>query len=125
MPGGATALRDEKWFSWTCVIGFPVQEIWRGGEDGTDVNAVDRSHSEVLDQDKKYQILARADDFGKVSLLKYPVVIKEQGYNEAKGHSSHVTSCRFSQQDSHLYTTGGEDQCVMQWKVRANFGAGK
>lgn len=46
-PSGASALRDEKWASWTCVIGFPVQEIWRGSEDGTDVNAVDRSHNAI------------------------------------------------------------------------------
>ena len=64
--------------------------------------------------------MARADDFGKVSLYKDPIVIKDQEYTEFGGHSSHVTSCRFSQFDSHLYTTGGEDQCVMQWKVRAN-----
>ena len=64
--------------------------------------------------------MARADDFGKVSIYKDPIVIKDQDYNEFGGHSSHVTSCRFSQRDTHLYTTGGEDQCVMQWAVRAN-----
>ena len=84
---------------------------------------MDRSHSKIKERknDEPYQILARADDFGKVSLYKYPVVIKDQGYNEAKGHSSHVTCCRFSKNDRLLYTTGGEDQCVMQWKVRAKF----
>jgi len=40
--------------------------------------------------------MARSDDFGKVSLLHYPCVIKGSKYNEAKGHSSHVTCCRFS-----------------------------
>ena len=44
-PDGASMLRDEKWSNWTCTIGFPVQGIWRSGEDGTDINAVDRSHS--------------------------------------------------------------------------------
>jgi len=47
MPSGASALRDCEWESWTCVIGFPVQEIWRGAEDGTDVNSVSRSHSKI------------------------------------------------------------------------------
>ena len=41
MPGGASALKNADWHSWTCTIGFRVQEIWRGTEDGTDVNAVD------------------------------------------------------------------------------------
>ena len=49
MPGGASALRDTKWETWTCIIGFPVQEIWRSGEDGSDINAVDRSHLMVKD----------------------------------------------------------------------------
>ncbi len=77
MPGGGTALKNADWFTWTCVIGFPVQEIWRGTEDGTDVNAVDRSHGEVKDKGGNYRIIARADDFGKVSLLKYPIVVKD------------------------------------------------
>ena len=121
MPGGGSALKNADWFTWTCVIGFPVQEIWRGTEDGTDVNAVDRSHGEIKDKDGNYRIIARADDFGKVSVYKYPIVVKDQQYNEFPGHSSHVTSCRFSTQDEYLYSTGGEDQCVFQWKVRANF----
>lgn len=40
--------------------------------------------------------MARSDDFGKVSLMKYPCIVKDSGYNEGKGHSSHVTCCRFS-----------------------------
>ena len=119
-PSGASALKNTNWHTWTCTIGFRVQEIWRGTEDGTDVNAVDRSHGMVLDNKDKYHLMARADDFGKVSIYKDPIVISGQEYNEFGGHSSHVTSCRFSQRDTHLFTTGGEDQCVMQWAVRAN-----
>ena len=77
MPSGASALKNTKWLSWTSTIGFRVQEIWRGTEDGTDVNAVDRSHGKVKDQgDDSYHLMARADDFGKVSLYKDPIVIK-------------------------------------------------
>ena len=96
MPGGASALKNKDWYSWSCIIGFPVQEIWRGTEDGTDVNSVDRSHGKVKDGNDLYPLLARADDFGKVSIYKYPVVIKDQKYHEYGGHSSHVTMCRFS-----------------------------
>ena len=49
LPGGASSLKNEKWFTWTCKIGFPVQEIWRGTEGGDDVNAVDRSHFRVME----------------------------------------------------------------------------
>lgn len=43
MTGGATALRDEEWATWTIVIGWPVQGIYPPYTDGTDVNAVDRT----------------------------------------------------------------------------------
>ena len=51
--------RDQKWQSWTSVLGFPVMGIWPLYADGTDVNAVDRS------PDGKY--LLTADDSGMVS----------------------------------------------------------
>jgi len=54
-------------------------------------------------------MMARADDFGKVSLLKYPCIMKGGKLNVYKGHSSHVTCCRFSKYDNYLYSTGGED----------------
>jgi microtubule-associated protein-like 1/2 len=43
-----------------------VQGIWPPLADGTDINAVDRSHSG--------KVLASADDFGLVKLFNYPVV---------------------------------------------------
>ena len=40
-PGGATALRDAEWATWTCTRGWPVQGVWPARADGTDVNAGD------------------------------------------------------------------------------------
>ncbi|CAM9389597.1 unnamed protein product, partial [Ectocarpus fasciculatus] len=60
----ASELKDVKWATWTCTLGWPVQGIWPPAADGTDVNAVDRSHSGHL--------VATSDDFGKVSLIRYP-----------------------------------------------------
>ena len=62
----ATELRDVKWHTWTCTLGWPVQGIWRPGMDGSDINAVARSHSG--------HVLAIADDFGKVNLFRYPCI---------------------------------------------------
>lgn len=47
ITGGASMLRDEMWKSWTCNIGWPVQGIYPKEQDGTFINAVDRSHSTI------------------------------------------------------------------------------
>jgi microtubule-associated protein-like 6 len=106
----ATELRDVDWATWTCTLGWPVQGIWPAEADGTDINAVDRSHSGAL--------IATADDFGKVKVFNYPCLEKGSGCVEGVGHSSHVTNVRFSVDDGYMLTTGGNDRSVFQWRVR-------
>ena len=36
---------------------------------------------------------------------------------EGSGHSSHVTNVRWTADDKHIISTGGEDNCVFIWKV--------
>ncbi|CAO2626696.1 Echinoderm microtubule-associated protein-like 2 [Lemmus lemmus] len=60
----ADTVRNVEWATATCVLGFGVFGIWPEGADGTDINAVARSHDGKL--------LASADDFGKVHLFSYP-----------------------------------------------------
>ncbi|KAK3752556.1 hypothetical protein QZH41_013411, partial [Actinostola sp. cb2023] len=57
-------MRNTDWASHNCVLGYPVLGIWPDESDGTDINAVDRSHSKRL--------LATADDFGNVNMFRYP-----------------------------------------------------
>jgi len=76
--------------------------------DYTDVNCVIRSNNGKL--------LATGDDFGKVTLLKYPSTLpRTKMRKEFGGHSSHITRLRFSSDDSYLYSTGGGDKCVIVW----------
>ena len=104
----ASSLRNTQWDTWTCTLGWPVQGIWPKGADGTDVNSVCRSMSE--------EVIATTDDFGQVKLFSYPCVEANAMSVEYRGHSSHVTTCRFTHDDKHLITTGGMDKCVFQWK---------
>lgn len=67
-PGGASATKDEEWFTWNCVLGWPVQGIWPECADGTDINSVDRSHNKKL--------IATSDDFGTVNIFNYPCLTK-------------------------------------------------
>lgn len=68
LTSGATALKDEKWDTWNCTLGWYVQGIWPPCSDGSDVRSVDRA----LDR----TVIATADDFGKVKLFKYPCPIE-------------------------------------------------
>ncbi|KAF0698173.1 Aste57867_11158 [Aphanomyces stellatus] len=104
----ASAFKDEQWASWTSILGWSVQGMWPPNSDGSDINAVDRSHSGSL--------LATADDFGKVKVFRYPCVKKHSGFVDYLGHSSHVTNIRWSANDHYLLSTGGLDRCLFQWK---------
>ena len=37
-----TLMKDVKWTTYTCPIGFEALGIWPEGADGTDINAIDR-----------------------------------------------------------------------------------
>jgi WD40 repeat protein len=106
----ATELRDVKWDTWTCTLGWPVQGIWATGMDGSDINAVARSHSGHL--------VATSDDFGKVNLFRYPCVKAGAQSVAYHGHSSHVMNVRWTVGDEFVLTCGGNDKCVMQWSHR-------
>jgi len=104
-----STLRDVEWATHNCTLGFNVCGIWPEGADGTDVNACTRSHKENL--------VASADDFGKVNLYKYPSCQPKSTPHTYGGHSSHVTNVRFLYDDSRLISTGGKDNAIMQWEV--------
>lgn len=104
----ATELRDVRWSTWTCTLGWPVQGIWPPGADGTDINGVDRSHSGHL--------IATSDDFGKIKIFRYPCVTEGADSLLLSGHSSHVMNVRWTVGDEYLITCGGNDKAVFQWK---------
>jgi WD40 repeat protein/Ca2+-binding EF-hand superfamily protein len=114
LTSGASALRDEQWATWSCVLGWPVQGIFQPEWDGSDINMVDRSHKELR---KGYKILATADDFSNLRIYRYPCLRKTAKSVILYGHSSHVTNVKFNASDEYIYSTGGEDHTIMQWKV--------
>ncbi|XP_051935744.1 echinoderm microtubule-associated protein-like 3 [Hippocampus zosterae] len=101
--------KDREWASYTCVLGFHVMGVWLEGSDGTDINALCRSHGESM--------VAVADDFCKVHLFQYPCPKLKAPSHKYEGHGSHVTNVRFTHSDSHLLSMGGKDTCILQWRV--------
>lgn len=118
VPGGASANKDEDWHTWSTTLGWPVQGIFPKEWDGTDINMVDRSSQYTSEG---YRLLAMGTDRSTVGLFVYPALRKNCPYNSYGGHSSHVTNVKFSADNTRIFSTGGEDQCVFQWKVNGEF----
>ena len=112
---GAMKLRDEKWSSWTCPIGWPVQGIWKSGMTGNEVNSVERSHSKAREE---YSLLATGEKHKDVRVYRFPCLSKQSEAVVGKGHSTEVTRVAWNTKDEYLYTTGGKDQTVIVWKVQ-------
>eukprot|EP01017_Pseudomicrothorax_dubius_P011129 TRINITY_DN1410_c0_g2_i4.p1 TRINITY_DN1410_c0_g2~~TRINITY_DN1410_c0_g2_i4.p1 ORF type:complete len:105 (-),score=10.02 TRINITY_DN1410_c0_g2_i4:56-370(-) len=100
--------RDEQWATWTCKIGWPVIGIFPPGTDGSHVNGVDRS--------KNRKLIITADDFGLLNLYRNPVAEGNKALSY-RAHSEHVVRAIFDQKDTHVFSVGGFDKAVMQWKV--------
>uniref|UniRef100_A0A8C7RPV6 Echinoderm microtubule-associated protein-like 4 n=1 Tax=Oncorhynchus mykiss TaxID=8022 RepID=A0A8C7RPV6_ONCMY len=115
IPNGCKYIRnrseckDIDWATYTCVLGYHVFGVWPEGSDGTDINALIRSHNR--------KVIALADDFCKVHLFQYPCARPKAPSHKYSAHSSHVTNVTFMHNDSHLVSTGGKDTSVMQWRL--------
>ena len=105
------AMRDVKWQSQSTLFGWHMRGIWPEDADGTDVNACCRSNTGDRD------LLATADDFGKVKLFRYPCIVPRADHRPYGGHSSHVTNLGFTYNDHWLISAGGDDRAVFQWGV--------
>jgi len=114
IPSGATSFSDTEWATFSTIVGWPVQGIFRTMEgqgkqmDMTDVNMVDINQCNTT--------IACGDDYGQVELYRYPCTRKGDQGKYYQGHSSHVTNVKFSPSSSHLISTGGHDLSVFQWR---------
>jgi len=106
----ATEMRDIKWNTTNCTLGWSVQGIWPPDADGTDVNSVSASGS----------LLVSGDDFRRVKLFKYPCPKAQSKCKEYKGHSEFVVNVRFSADGKHCYSVGGKDKAIIQWALKKN-----
>lgn len=95
----SSSFKGEEFYTLTARFSWQTQGIWPPCSDGSDINSVDRSHS------KKF--IVTADDFSKVKLFKCPVCVKNQIHNSYKGHSSHVTGIKFTNDDKYVLSIGG------------------
>lgn len=102
--------RDLDFPSMSCVLGFPVMGIWQDGQCGNDINAAHRSN-------RRRKHLVTSGDDGLVRIFKYPAVMDKAASRACKGHSSFTESVRFSCDDTRVFSVGGKDRCVIQWRT--------
>lgn len=107
-PSGASNTIEQTWVDQSCKLGWSVQGIFPSGCDGSHINSVSMSRNQKL--------IATGDDWGLVCLYKNPAL---EGHKSSKfsGHSEHVTNVKFSDDGKYLWSAGGQDQTVIQWKV--------
>jgi len=108
----ATAMKDAWWASFSCPFGWPVQGIWPLEADGTEINAVARSHTW-----DKVPVLATGDNFGRVRLYNYPCIMPGASDKCYKGHAQNITNLAFSNDDAYCISIGGTDKCVFVWET--------
>jgi WD40 repeat protein len=102
------------WDGWTGTLGFETTGVWYKGSDGTDVNAADLATLRGVSGGEE-RVVATGDDRGIVSLYRAPALGgKGRTYG---GHSSHVTSVRFTRDGGAMFSAGGGDSSVLQWDV--------
>ncbi|KAK3235754.1 hypothetical protein CYMTET_54067 [Cymbomonas tetramitiformis] len=105
---------DTDWATYTCPASWGCQGIWPKESAATDLRACARSNQGSWREDES--ITVTADNFGQVKLSRYP---SDVGCAEGRtyvAHSTQVSNCTFSFHESHVFTTGGMDNCVMQWR---------
>jgi len=105
---GASRCKDEQWATWTGKLGWPVQGIFPAGQEGCFINGVHRSN--------KGDLVATGDDTRLVNVHRYPAL---QGSvpKSYVGHAEHVQRVMFDGKDEYLYSIGGTDRTLIQWKI--------
>ena len=52
-----------------------------------------------------------------MKLFAHPAVVEDAAHRTHRGHSSHVSSVRFSPDGERVISSGGRDRCVFQYRV--------
>jgi len=101
---GSVNTKNEEWATETCKVGCNVKGIL----DKDEVNSINISEDKQL-------IVVGAND-GVINIYKYPCL--EGG--KAKrlyGHTEHVNRVKFGLNGKYIFSIGGYDKTLMQWKL--------
>jgi WD40 repeat protein len=104
---GAENTKDMDWATQSCKVGWSVLGIYPPGVAKTHVNYAVKSRDGKL--------LATGDDWGFVNLYNFPCGKGAKSVS-LRGHSEQVPRIVFSNDDEYIFSVGGNDKAVIQWK---------
>lgn len=107
---GHINLKDKEWATKSVKLGWDVQGVFPSGEDGTHVNYVSLSPD--------HSTLVSCDDFGLLNFYRYPVLDNTHQAHSYAAHSEHVVRAEFSPDGSRLWSVGGQDKALIQWRKK-------
>lgn len=108
----ASRLRDVRWATQTCVLGWAVQGIWPPYRDGTELTACDCN----IFRGDDGTIIASGDNYGRVQLFRYPSTISAANSKIYRPSSCQITRVKFVAGDSYLITLSGADKTIIRWR---------
>lgn len=108
---GQVVDEEEKLATWTSPFGWEVEGVYTASSDPRYLTSVDRHPTAGL--------IAVGTEWGVVQVFKFPCGPGAQGRLH-KAHSDRVTAVRWSADGSRLFSAGGYDQSIAQWRWVAN-----
>ncbi|XP_066155707.1 echinoderm microtubule-associated protein-like CG42247 isoform X1 [Euwallacea fornicatus] len=105
------AMRDVKWYTHSCTVGFMVAGIWnnRYYPMTSLISTACRSAA--------HDLLVTGDTDGYLRLLRYPCLSSKAEYHEEKVYSGTIACARFLFNDRNVITVGGNDASLMLWQL--------
>ena len=107
---GLSNTKGREWATSSLKLGWDVQGIHPSGEDGSHINGVGVC--------KQAGLAASTDDWGLLNIWNYPVLDNTHESSSYTGHSEHVVRAIFNDAGNKLWTVGGQDKSLIQWRKK-------
>jgi WD40 repeat protein len=107
----ASRLRDVKWSTQNCTLGWAVQGVWSQQRDGNEVMCSDCN----LFRGEGGVVIATGDKYGRIKLLRYPAQTSMAVSKVYRVAANPVTRVKFAGGDAKLVSVVGSDRSIQQW----------
>ncbi|CAM9122646.1 unnamed protein product [Ascophyllum nodosum] len=108
----ASRLKNLEWATQTVLFSWASQGIWPAEADGTEVMSAEAT----LYNEHLSKTVAAGDNLGRIRLFRHPCTSPYAAAKSYRAHAGAITRLRWTMEQSHVISVGGEDRCVMQWR---------